>query len=210
MKNGCLHPVFGPKGTGWSIKNAIKVLAPDLPAYESLAIGNGSLAMLGTAEMLDPGTSSETAARIRADLLAYCAQDTLSMVMIYKTLRETEGVKMSDCQVRVTCGKCGYTTDDIWAVGGAVLDQGVLNVTVSCPSTHKLVDAEAGNLNDFTITDEDGSEHEPGKFEFDDFLDPVGTFMTSTICPECGENHPAWDAKLALCPVCGSGGCLMQ
>jgi len=86
VKLGCLHPVFGPKGTKWSIKDAIKILAPDLPPYASLTIGNGDLAMIATEEMLDPRTPPDVAARIRADLLAYCCQDTMSMVMIYQTL----------------------------------------------------------------------------------------------------------------------------
>jgi hypothetical protein len=87
VKDGCLHPVFGPDGKKWSIKSAIKVLATDLPPYSSLAIGNGDLAMMATAEMLDPETGPERAAHIRTDLLAYCAQDTMSMVMIYESLR---------------------------------------------------------------------------------------------------------------------------
>lgn len=42
VKLGCLHPVFGSTGKKWSIKDAIKVLAPELPPYESLAIGKGT------------------------------------------------------------------------------------------------------------------------------------------------------------------------
>jgi len=87
VKDGCLHPVFGPTGRKWSIKDAIKVLAPDLPPYASLSVGNGDLAMLATEEMLDPGTLPDVVVRIRADLLAYCSQDTMSMVMIYQTLQ---------------------------------------------------------------------------------------------------------------------------
>lgn len=87
VKDGCLHPVFGPDNKGWSIKAAIKVLAPDLPPYASLAIGNGGQAMTATQQMLDPATAPELAAAIRADLLTYCEQDTMSMVEIYRTLR---------------------------------------------------------------------------------------------------------------------------
>jgi len=39
--------------------------------------------------MLDPSTDPETAAQIRRDLLEYYSQDTLSMVMIYQTLKST-------------------------------------------------------------------------------------------------------------------------
>jgi len=96
VKEGCLHPVFGPDGKKWSIKPAIKVLARDLPPYDSLVIGNGDMAMVATAEMLDPDTSVERAAEIRADLLTYCSQDTIAMVMIYGTLRAAE-VSVSAC-----------------------------------------------------------------------------------------------------------------
>jgi hypothetical protein len=88
VKDGCLHPVFGVFGSGWSIKDAIKVLAPDLPPYSGLAIGNGDQAMAATAELLDAGTSPGRRAQLRADLLAYCAQDTLAMVRVYESVRE--------------------------------------------------------------------------------------------------------------------------
>lgn len=44
--------------------------------------------MIATEEMLDPSTASDVAARIGADLLAYCSQDTMSMVMIYQTVQK--------------------------------------------------------------------------------------------------------------------------
>jgi hypothetical protein len=91
VKDGCFHPVFGAQGKGWTIKSAIKVLAPDLPAYDTLAVGNGAQAMMATAQMLDPATDCETADKIRAELLEYCAQDTMSMVLIYQTLAAVAG-----------------------------------------------------------------------------------------------------------------------
>jgi hypothetical protein len=91
VREGCLHPVFGPMGGGWSIKDAIKILAPNLPAYEALAVSNGSMAMIATQEMLDPETDSVRAAQIRTDLLAYCRQDTQAMVDIYETLLAIAG-----------------------------------------------------------------------------------------------------------------------
>lgn len=85
VSQGCLHPMMG--AGKYTIKTATKLLARDLPPYEGLAVSNGDQAMAATAEMLDPGTSAERAAQIRADLLEYCAQDTLAMVEIYRTLR---------------------------------------------------------------------------------------------------------------------------
>jgi hypothetical protein len=85
VKDGCFHPVFG-SDNGWSIKPAIKILAKDLPPYSALAISGGEQAMNALEEMLDPETDSDRAAALRADLLAYCAQDTLAMVEIYRTL----------------------------------------------------------------------------------------------------------------------------
>jgi hypothetical protein len=87
VKDGCLHPIFGSKGTGYTIKSAIQVLAPNLPSYESLAISDGVQAMLATQEMLDPATDPERAAAVRTDLLAYCKQDTEAMVEIYRNLK---------------------------------------------------------------------------------------------------------------------------
>jgi len=90
VKDGCLHPVFGPDSKKWTIKLAISVLARDLPPYASLAVGNGDQAMIATAEMLDPATTTERAAEISAALLEYCCQDTMSMVMMYQTLLAAE------------------------------------------------------------------------------------------------------------------------
>jgi hypothetical protein len=84
VREGCIHPTL-PAGR-YSIKTAIKLLARDLPPYEGLAVSNGDQAMAATAEMLSPHTSADRSARLRADLLEYCAQDTLSMVEIYRTL----------------------------------------------------------------------------------------------------------------------------
>lgn len=85
VKDGCFHPVFG-SDKGWSIKPAIKILAKDLPPYSALAVSGGEQAMNALEEMLDPATDVERASALRTDLLAYCAQDTLAMVEIYRSL----------------------------------------------------------------------------------------------------------------------------
>lgn len=86
VKDGCLHPVFGPTGGGWSIKSAIKILAPNLPSYDGLAVSDGTQAMDAALEMMAPGTPAERREQIRSDLLAYCAQDTMAMVEVYRSL----------------------------------------------------------------------------------------------------------------------------
>ena len=84
VRDGCLHPTLGPGH--YTIKTAIKLLARDLPSYESLAVSDGNQAMSATQVMLAPETSADQAAQIREDLLTYCEQDTRSMVEIYRTL----------------------------------------------------------------------------------------------------------------------------
>ncbi len=84
VRDGCIHRTMGSRQ--YSIKVATKLLARDLPAYESLVVSNGDQAMVATYEMLDPETSPERAEQIREDLLEYCRQDTLAMVEIYRTL----------------------------------------------------------------------------------------------------------------------------
>lgn len=92
VKRGCLHPAFGPNQ--YSIKTAIKLLARDLPPYEGLAVSNGDEAMVATVEMLAEETDATRRDEIRSDLLAYCKQDTLAMVEIYRTLQRLRGFPM--------------------------------------------------------------------------------------------------------------------
>jgi hypothetical protein len=84
VRDGCLHPEM-PKGH-YTIKTAAKLLARDLPAYEGMAVSNGDQAMIATREMLDSATPARRAATLRADLLEYCALDTLAMVEIHRSL----------------------------------------------------------------------------------------------------------------------------
>jgi predicted RecB family nuclease len=72
-------------------KTSIKVVLPALvPAmsYKDLLIADGTAAATGFRRMLDPNTSKDEAASLRSALLAYCCQDTLAMVEIYRALRE--------------------------------------------------------------------------------------------------------------------------
>jgi hypothetical protein len=54
--------------------------------YETPAIREGSIASLQYLRMLDPSTLPEEKDKIRKDLLAYCAHDTLGMVKIREEL----------------------------------------------------------------------------------------------------------------------------
>lgn len=86
VRPGCLHPAFGERQ--YSIKTAIKLLAPHLPPYEGFAVSNGDEAMAALATMLDGSIGSVQREQIRRDLLAYCEQDTRAMLEIYRTLTQ--------------------------------------------------------------------------------------------------------------------------
>ena len=71
-------------------KTSIKVVLPALvPAmsYKELLIADGTAAATGFRKMLDPNTSKEESDTLRSALLAYCCQDTLAMVEIYRALK---------------------------------------------------------------------------------------------------------------------------
>lgn len=117
---------------------------------------------------------------------------------------------MGDCQMRVTCGACGYTTDQVYAVGGALLDGGVLEITAACPVSRTLVDGFAGLLGDFGVVGAEGQVRDLTKKDLDDAVEPVGAFMSHALCPACKADHEPWDAQVAPCPVCGAKGCRVE
>lgn len=88
MREHVFHP--GMHGR-WSIKVVQPVLAPDLPAYEGLAISDGDEAMVALYELIAEDTSAERRAAIRRDLLDYCEQDTKVMVAVLDGVRERVG-----------------------------------------------------------------------------------------------------------------------
>lgn len=69
-----------------SIKVVLPTLVPSM-SYKEMLIGDGQAASAGFLRMLDRETPAEEAAELRRALLAYCRQDTLAMVEIYKALR---------------------------------------------------------------------------------------------------------------------------
>jgi hypothetical protein len=77
-----LHPGMGGRS---SIKVVLPSLVPEL-SYEGMPIAEGTGAIQGYLEFLDPATPKEKASQIRRDLLAYCKLDTLAMVKILAVL----------------------------------------------------------------------------------------------------------------------------
>ncbi len=69
-----------------SIKVVLPALVPTM-SYKELLIADGTAAAAGFRKMLDPATAPKDSKEIRVALLAYCCQDTLAMVEIYRALR---------------------------------------------------------------------------------------------------------------------------
>ena len=75
-----------------SIKKILPVFAPEF-SYQDLEIGNGSLAQLKYAQMIELPKDSLERENIRRNLLKYCERDTLAMVMVLHQLVKTTGFK---------------------------------------------------------------------------------------------------------------------
>jgi hypothetical protein len=65
----------------------VPALLPEM-SYENLAIQEGQQAGLEYLRMIDSATSVEERGRIKSALLAYCGQDTLTMVKLREVLLE--------------------------------------------------------------------------------------------------------------------------
>lgn len=76
------HPGFHGS---FSLKSVVPALLPEMN-YENLAIQEGQQAGLEYLRMIDPSTSAEERNRIKAALLTYCGQDTLTMVKLREVL----------------------------------------------------------------------------------------------------------------------------
>lgn len=67
----------------WSIKKVLPAIARDM-RYDQLAgVQDGDMAMQAYLEAVDPITTSERKREIQAQLVSYCALDTLAMVKIW-------------------------------------------------------------------------------------------------------------------------------
>jgi hypothetical protein len=87
-----LHPLvkanyYHPDMLGsWSIKAVLPTLAPEL-SYAALGeVQEGNAASDAFLEVMAPETRAERRATLRADLLRYCALDTLAMVRLARAL----------------------------------------------------------------------------------------------------------------------------
>ena len=85
VRNHVYHPDFGGS---FSLKRVLPTLVPEL-SYRGLAIAEGETASLELGRLLFHGGAMEPEerARLRADLLAYCHQDTWGLVRLLERLR---------------------------------------------------------------------------------------------------------------------------
>lgn len=83
------HVLFPQFQGGYSIKVVLPTLVPGM-TYEGMAVANGGDAQLAFASLLSGKLDKAAAARVRADLLAYCSQDTLAMVKILAWLKKVK------------------------------------------------------------------------------------------------------------------------
>ena len=88
LKRHYFHPVFHGS---FSLKSVLPTLVHTMD-YRMLNIQEGSLASLAYLRMIDAGTSAFEKERIRKDLLEYCGNDTLGMVMIRNELLKQTSV----------------------------------------------------------------------------------------------------------------------
>ena len=89
VRNHVYHPDFGGS---FSLKRVLPVLVPELD-YRGLAIGEGQAASLELGRLIfhEDEMAPEERARLRADLLAYCNQDTWGLVRLLERLRGLAG-----------------------------------------------------------------------------------------------------------------------
>jgi hypothetical protein len=80
------HVLFPQFQGGYSIKVVLPTLVPGM-TYEGMPVANGGDAQIAFASLLSGKLDKAAAAQVRADLLAYCGQDTLAMVKILAWLK---------------------------------------------------------------------------------------------------------------------------
>jgi len=77
-------------GGSLSIKKVLPYFAPEMK-YENLAVKNGGQAQAQLFRLLSGSLSFKEREKIRQDLLTYCAQDSMAMVVIHEKLAEVIG-----------------------------------------------------------------------------------------------------------------------
>jgi hypothetical protein len=85
VRHHVYHPDFGGS---FSLKRVLTALVPEM-SYRGLAIAEGGTASLELGRLLFHGDEMEPEepTRLRADLLAYCRQDTWGLVRLLERLR---------------------------------------------------------------------------------------------------------------------------
>ena len=81
-----VHPDF----RGFGLKQVLPVLCPG-EDYSQLELDGGGEAALAYGEMVDPTTPTVDRERLRGELLAYCAMDTLALVQVRSALLRAVG-----------------------------------------------------------------------------------------------------------------------
>lgn len=82
VRDHCYHPDL--RGS-FSIKRVLPAFVPGL-GYDDLAIRDGLAAARAHAALLDPELDAAQREEVRAQLLAYCARDTLALVELLRVL----------------------------------------------------------------------------------------------------------------------------
>lgn len=82
LQNNYYHPGFCGS---YSIKKVLPILVPEM-SYEGLDIKNGDEAIVAFVRMARDNFSEKEVEKIRKQLLEYCCQDTMAMLVIHKRL----------------------------------------------------------------------------------------------------------------------------
>jgi hypothetical protein len=83
VRRGYYHPAMRGR---WSIKAVLPTLAPELDYAQLDGVQDGAMAQQAYLLAIDPATDAPRRAQLRAQLLRYCAQDTLAMVRVVQAL----------------------------------------------------------------------------------------------------------------------------
>lgn len=92
FQNHFYHKDFGGS---CSIKKVLPFFAPEMK-YDKLAIKNGGEAQAALFELLTEKLHETDRAKLRKDLLTYCGQDSMAMVVIHQKLLEEIGANIRE------------------------------------------------------------------------------------------------------------------
>ena len=85
--------VYHPKFCGsFSIKSVLPALVPGM-SYKGMGVEDGAQAGVAYLKMINADTPKREKKRIHKNLLEYCGQDTLAMVMLAERLEKNVAIK---------------------------------------------------------------------------------------------------------------------